>query len=155
MLVAELLGTLKIEFFSEPVNDHRKDEAHERAKPDLVARRNDQVERYGPFVIHEVLNGKVARGRGAADQWIAVKRQCRLRRGQDSGEILVLLVQHFLDFLSHDGMRACRFARGQSPVVDAVFVVRKIEQFSQGFPKIKTRPREDAGELAERCLPPF
>ena len=81
MFVAELLGALKIEFFGEAVNDHRKDEAHERAKPDLVARRDDEIERDGPFVIHEVLNRKVARGSGAADKWIAVERQCGLRCG--------------------------------------------------------------------------
>jgi len=74
VFVAELLGALKIEFFGEAVNDHRKDEAHERAKPDLVAWGDDEVERHGPFVIYEVLNRKVARGSGAADKWIAVER---------------------------------------------------------------------------------
>ena len=74
MFVAELLGTLKIEFFGEPVDDHGKDQAHERTKPNLVARRYNEVERYRPFMVHEVLDRKVANGSGAANKWIAVKR---------------------------------------------------------------------------------
>ena len=122
-----VVGTLKIEFFGEAVNDHRKDEAHERAKPDLVARRNDEIERDGPFVIHKILNRKVARGSSAANKRITVKRQCGLRRGQHAGEILVLLVEHFLDFLFYDGMRSSQFACGKPPVVGVVFVVRIVE----------------------------
>ena len=81
MFVAELLGTVKVEFFGEPVNDHGEDEAHERTKPNLVARRHNQVERHWPLVIHEVLNRKVARGSGTANKRIAIQRQCRFRCG--------------------------------------------------------------------------
>ena len=155
MFVAELLGALKIEFFGEPVNDHGKDEAHERTKPNLVARRHNEVERYWPFVIHEVLNRKVARGSGAANKRIAVERQCRFRCGQDAGEILVLLVEHFLDFLFHDGMRARRFARGKPPVMCVVFVVRVGEKLGESFAEGEAGSRKDAGEQAERSLPTF
>src|SRR4029077_20526707 len=71
VFVAELLGALKIEFFREAVYDHCKDETHERAKANLNARWNYEIKRDGPFVIHEVLDSKVARGSGTADQWIA------------------------------------------------------------------------------------
>ena len=155
MFVAELLGTLKIEFFGEPVNDHGKDQAHERTKPNLVARRNNEVERYWPFVIHEVLNRKVARGSGTANKRIAVKRQCRFRCGQDAGEILVLLVEHFLNFLFHDGMRARRFARGKPPVVCVVLVVCVGEKLGESFAEVEAGSRKDAGEQAEGCLPTF
>ena len=139
MFVAELFGALKIELFGEAVNDHGKDEAHERAKPDLVARRDDEIERDGPFVIDEVLNRKVARGSSAADKRITVKRQCGLRCGQDAGEILVLLVEHFLDFLFYDGMRSCQFACGKPPVVGVVFVVWIVEKLGEGFTEGEAR----------------
>ena len=74
MFVAELLGTVKVELFGEPVNNHGEDEAHERTKPNLVARRYNEVERYWPFMVNEVLDRKVANGSRATNKWIAVKR---------------------------------------------------------------------------------
>ena len=59
------------------------------------------------------------------------------------------------DFLSHDGMRARRFARGKPPVMCVVFVMRVGEKLGESFAEGKAGPRKDAGEQAEGSLTTF
>ena len=146
MFVAQLFGALKIEFFGKAVDDHGENEAHERAKPDLVARRDNEIERHRPFVIYEVLNCKVAGRSRAAHKWIAIEGQCCFRCGQDAGEILVLLVEHFLNFLFHDGMSARWFAGRKPPVMGVVSVVWIVEKFAKGLTECEARACEEAGK---------
>ncbi len=40
---------------------HREHQADERTEANLVRRRNDEVKRNGPFVIHQILNREIAR----------------------------------------------------------------------------------------------
>src|SRR5207248_4843617 len=98
----------------------------------------------------EVLNCKVAGRSRAAHKWIAIEGQCCFRRGQDAGEILVLLVEHFLNFLFHDGMSARWFAGRKPPVMGVVFVVWIVEKFAKGLAECEARACEEAGKQTER-----
>src|SRR5471030_1993848 len=101
MLVALLLRALEYHLLSEAIDRHREHQPDERAQANLVRRWDDQVQRYGAVVVHQVVDGKVARRGVLCDKRIAVQGERRLRSREDAAEVAVLFVEHFLHLLAN------------------------------------------------------
>ena len=71
-------------------------------------------------MVHQVVDGEVARRGVLRDQRIAVERQRCLGSGEDAAEVLVLLVEHLLHLLPDDRVRRCPSPVRHPPVVRIV-----------------------------------
>ena len=127
MLIFLDLRTLKLDLFSEAVDNHGENEAHQRPESDLVARRNDKVERYGPFVINQLVDAEIAPRGIPGDQGIAIQREGRFGGREHPREIAILLIEHLLNFLANyrvgDRSLPCRHV----PAVLTLRIVRIIQ----------------------------
>src|SRR5471030_1688734 len=104
MFVALLLRALEYHLLSEAIDRHREHQPDERAQANLVRRWDHQVQRNGAVVVHQVIDGKVARRGVLRDKRIAIERERRLRGREDAAEVTVLFVEHFLYLLADHWM---------------------------------------------------
>src|SRR5206468_3573514 len=74
--VSFLLGALEHHLFGQAVDCHREHQADEGAQPNLVTGRHDQIQGYWPRMVHQVVDGEVARRRILCNQWVAVEGPC-------------------------------------------------------------------------------
>src|ERR1700722_8992748 len=116
-MVAFLRCALEDHPLSKAVDGHREHEADEGAQANLIRRWDYQVERYRPFMVHQIVDGEIARRGILRDERIAVERESGLRGRKDPAEVAILLVEHLLRLLSNDRMGDRSVTSWHPPVV--------------------------------------
>src|ERR1700716_3243501 len=110
MLVALLLRALENHLLRKAIDRHREHQTDERAQANFVRRWNHQVKRHGALVVHQLVDSEVARRGVFRYEWIAIECKRGLRSRENASEIAILLVEHLLHLLAHDGMGECPIA---------------------------------------------
>ena len=149
MFVALLLGALENHLLRQPIDGHREHQADQRPQANFVRRRDHQVKRYGPLVVHEIVDREITCRGVLRDQRIAVERERGFGSGEDAAEIAILFVEHLLHLLRTTGWVRVRSPVGMRQSCTMSRIVLEVQQSSSVSRKPRTGPCEDMRQIGE------
>ena len=110
------------EFLGQSVHRHGENKSEQGFEALDVAWRHNKVKTDWIFEMFEVVDREVAILDAALNERIAVKDECCFCRGQYTGELLVLSVEHLLHFFDDDRMYKRLLAVAEIPIACEVGV---------------------------------
>jgi hypothetical protein len=119
------------------------------SRANLVRRWHNEVERHRALVVHEVVDGEIARRGILRNERIAVERESGFRRGKNAAEVAILLLQHLLRLFPNDGMGERSVASRHAPVVYIPRIVLEVQQFLERLAEAGAGARKHVRQIDE------